>query len=167
MKFQNIMVRVANAFFRLLPMSRMHNVKCSILRLAGLKIGKNVRIWSTAKFYSPHIEIGDNTFIGFNVQLFANCGGEIIIGRNCALGTDVIIITGSHTPGTPENRTGPGVVKPIRVHDGCRISTRAVLIEGVEVGAGAHIAAGAVVVANVAANTLVGGVPARHIKDLS
>lgn len=144
----------------------MHGAKSALLRLAGLKVGKNVRIWSTAKFYSPYIEIGDDCFLGFNVQLFANSDGPIKIGARCSLGTDVIVNTGTHHPGTPRDRTGVGFAKPISIGDGCRISTRSVLLEGVVIGRGSQIAAGSVVVRNVAEDTLVGGVPAKFIKNL-
>lgn len=157
-------VRVANKVISLLPISRMHVFKSKLLRWAGLKVGQKVRIWSTAKFYSPYIEIGDNVFISFNVQLFANETGPIKIGNNCSLGTDVIVVTGTHHPGTSENRTGPGCAKPITIEDGVRISTRAMLLEGVRVGRGAHVAAGAVVIRDVPPNTLVGGVPAKVLK---
>ena len=166
MDISNLKIRFFNKFFIFLPMSRMHHLKTFLLRLGGIKVGKGVRIWSTAKFYSPYIEIGDNAFIGFNVQLFANKNGAIKIGKNCALGTDVIINTGSHLPGTKENRTGPGITKPISIGNGVRISTRALVLEGSRVGNGAQVAAGAVVIKDVPDNTLVGGVPARFIKKL-
>lgn len=167
MKKSNYLVRLVNWLFVFMPMSRMHGVKCKLLRFAGLKIGNNVRIWSTAKFYSPYIEIGDDCFLGFNVQLFANVDGPIKIGHRCSLGTDVIVNTGAHLPGTPNDRTGPGYAKPIAIGDGCRISTRSVLLEGVQVGRGAQIAAGSIVVRDVLADTLVGGVPAKLIKNLA
>lgn len=166
MKKSNFTVRCVNRLFVLLPMSRMHPLKSSLLRWAGLKVGKNVRIWSSARFYSPHIEIGDDSFIGFNVQLFGTREGPITIGRNCALGTDVIVNTGTHHPGGPLDRTGAGYAKAITIGDGCRISTRAIILEGAQIGRGAQIAAGAVVVRDVAEDTLVGGVPARFIKQL-
>ena len=164
MDHANFRVRIASCLISFLPMSRCHRLKANLLRLVGLKVGKNVEIWSSAKFYSPYITIGDYSYIGYNVQLFANKEGEITIGNNCVLGTDVIVITGSHYLGPRERRSGPGYVKPITIGDGARISTRSVLLEGVKVGAGSQIAAGAVVVYDVAENTLVGGVPARLIK---
>lgn len=167
MAIENFKVRLANKFFCVLPMSRMHRVKASILRISGIRIGKNVQIWSTAKFHSPHIEIGDNCFIGFNVQLFASKEGPIKIGKNCSIGTDVIITTGTHHPGDSKNRTGAGYSKPSTIGDGCRISTRSIILEGACLGDGSQVAAGAVVIRNVESNTLVGGVPARFIKKLS
>lgn len=100
------------------------------------------------------------------MQLFAQKDGSIVIGKNCAIGTDVIICTGTHKLGPPERRSGPGYGKPIVIQDGVRISTRALILEGVTISKGSQVAAGAVVVRDVAENTLVGGVPAKFIKEL-
>lgn len=166
MDIGNLKVRFATKLISLLPTSRFHDLKASLLRAAGLKVGKGVEIWSSAKFYSPHIEIGDKCFIGFNVQLFASAHGKIVLGNNCALGTDVIINTGGHELGPPTRRSGKGYSKEIVIGDGVRISTRAIVLEGARIGVGSQIAAGAVVIRDVKENTLVGGVPARWIKDL-
>ena len=162
----NFLVRIVNSLFVFFPMSRLHGLKCTLLRFAGLRIGKNVRIWSTAKFYGSSIEIGDDSFIGFNVQLFPSANGPIKIGANCSLGVDVIVHTGGHYPGNGSNRTGKGYSRPITIGDGCRISTRSVILEGATIGHGSQIAAGSIIIADVFPNTLVGGVPAKFLKNL-
>jgi UDP-2-acetamido-3-amino-2,3-dideoxy-glucuronate N-acetyltransferase len=48
----------------------------------------------------------------------------------------------------------------------CRIGGGAVLLPGVEVGEEAFVAAGALVTRDVAARSLVMGVPARHVRDV-
>ena len=50
------------------------------------------------------------------------------------------------------------------IEDDVLIGANAVILEGVRVGRGAVVAAGAVVVADVPENTVVAGVPARIIK---
>jgi len=52
------------------------------------------------------------------------------------------------------------------VGDGAWIATRAVVLPGVTIGEGAVVAAGAVVTRSVAPHTMVGGVPARVLRDL-
>jgi acetyltransferase-like isoleucine patch superfamily enzyme len=53
---------------------------------------------------------------------------------------------------------------PVTIGPGCWIGARAVILDGVQVGEGAVIAAGAVVTDDVAPFTIVGGVPARTIR---
>lgn len=54
---------------------------------------------------------------------------------------------------------------PVRIEDYAWVSSHSVLLPGVTVGEGAVVAAGAVVAKSVPAYTLVGGNPARHIRD--
>jgi maltose O-acetyltransferase len=157
---------LVNKVIPFLPLTRFNGIKTSLLRWAGLNIGKNVEIRSTAKFLSPYITIGDNCHISFNANLIASKGGEIIIGKNCAIGNNVIVVTGGHKLGTQEKRAGKGYVKPIKIMDGVRISTGSILVEGVTIGTGSQIAAGSVVVKDVPDNTLYGGTPAKFIKNL-
>lgn len=51
------------------------------------------------------------------------------------------------------------------IHDNVWIGTRATILKGVTIGEGAIVAAGAVVTKNVPPHTLVGGVPAKIIKE--
>ena len=56
--------------------------------------------------------------------------------------------------------------KPIIIDDGCWIGANATIIGGVTIGEGAVVAAGAVVTKDVEPYTMVGGVPAKIIKEL-
>jgi acetyltransferase-like isoleucine patch superfamily enzyme len=49
----------------------------------------------------------------------------------------------------------------------CRVGAGAVLLPGVEVGEEAFVGAGAVVTRDVAPRSLVVGVPARHVREVS
>lgn len=54
---------------------------------------------------------------------------------------------------------------PIHIGNHVWIGARATILKGVTIGDGAVVAAGAVVNKDVPPNTLVGGVPARIIKE--
>jgi acetyltransferase-like isoleucine patch superfamily enzyme len=83
-----------------------------------------------------------------------------------AVGPGVYFITGTHRIGSHTQRAGPVIAAPIRVGDGVWIGARAILLPGVTVGAGAIVAAGAVVTRDVPADTLVAGVPAQVKRSL-
>jgi tetrahydrodipicolinate N-succinyltransferase len=60
----------------------------------------------------------------------------------------------------------PPSAQPVIVEDDVLIGANAVVIEGVRIGKGAVVAAGSVVISDVAPNTVVAGVPARFIKNV-
>ncbi|MGH7894006.1 MAG: acyltransferase [Candidatus Binatia bacterium] len=66
-------------------------------------------------------------------------------------------------PFVEQGITAEGIV----VEDDVWIGTGAVVTDGVRIGRGAVVAAGAVVTADVPAHTLVAGVPARVVRDVS
>lgn len=99
-------------------------------------------------------------FINENVQI--TCGDTIEIGKDCTIGRDVVIRSyDGHTIDIP----GYKVSKPIRIGDHVWIGQGANILKGVTIGEGAIIAAGAIVTHDVPANAIVGGVPAKIIKE--
>jgi acetyltransferase-like isoleucine patch superfamily enzyme len=73
------------------------------------------------------------------------------------VGADVVTTNddamGRHPPGAP--------VHGVALRRGCRVGDRAVLVPGVEVGAGAVVAPDAIVTRDVPAAASVAGAPAR------
>jgi len=60
----------------------------------------------------------------------------------------------------------PASAEPVRVGDNVLIGANAVVIEGVQIGSGSVVAAGAIVTQDVPENVVVAGVPARIIKEI-
>jgi acetyltransferase-like isoleucine patch superfamily enzyme len=87
-----------------------------------------------------HIKIGYGVFIAENVIIRDDDGHDIIDGRHVRS-------------------------KPILIGDHVWIGTNALILKGVTIGSGSIVAAGAIVNKDVPPRTLVGGVPARIIKD--
>jgi acetyltransferase-like isoleucine patch superfamily enzyme len=86
---------------------------------------------------------------------------KISIGKNCCIGEDVKLITGSHDISMS---TFDLITKPITIKDNVWIATGAMVLPGVTIGEGAVVAAGAVVTKDVDDWMVVGGNPAKVIK---
>lgn len=96
--------------------------------------------------------IGEKTMIDMGVVL----GGRATVGKNCHIGAGTVLA------GVIE----PPSAKPVIVEDDVLIGANAVVLEGVTIGKGSVVAAGAVVTQDVAPYTVVAGTPARKIKDI-
>lgn len=129
-------------------------------RLLGAKIGKNTVICRKVETLLPKgIIIMDNVAIGWSAELDGR--GGIYIGSNTNISSHVKLITGSHDIDDP-NFTAD--FKPIRIGDYCWIGTGAIVLQGVNIGNRAVIAAGAVVTKDVPDGEVWGGVPAKFIR---
>ncbi|MBU0975410.1 acyltransferase [Patescibacteria group bacterium] len=114
--------------------------------------------------YPHRIKIGHHSTLNPGVHISAK--GGVFIGKNVHISAYTIINTGAldlEVPG--ENRRH--IYKPVRIEDGVWIASNAIINPGVTIGKNAVIGAGAVVTRDVESNTLVGGVPARKIKNLN
>lgn len=139
-----------------------HRVRLFLYRhLFGTKIGHNSTIHWQCRFFAPEgVIIGENTVIGNNAFFDGRCG--LTIGNRVMTAAEVAIYTLQHDIDDPMfAHTGA----PVVIEDYVYIGPRVIILPGVRVGKGAVIAAGAVVTKDVAAYTLVGGVPARFIRN--
>lgn len=101
---------------------------------------------------------GTKGFLNTNATL--NCFHHIVIGDDCGIGDNVKI---SDSDNHSIDRKDP--VAPVVIGDHVWIGSNAIITAGVTIHDGAVVAAGAVVVKDVPAHTLVGGVPARILKE--
>lgn len=99
-------------------------------------------------------------FINENVQI--TCGDIIEIGKDCTIGRDVVIRSfDGHTIEEP----GYKISEPIKIGNHVWIGQGAQVLKGVTIGDGAIVAAGAIVTKDVPAHTIVGGIPAKVIRE--
>ena len=102
----------------------------------------------------------DTGFINENVHI--TCASKIYIGKGCTIARDVIIRDfDAHSI----EQEGFEIAMPITIGNHVWIGNRAMVLKGVSIGDGAVIAAGAIVTKDVPPRTLVGGVPAKVIKQ--
>ena len=116
----------------------------------------------------PHafIRIGQKSLIGENNVLRGQ--GGITIGDRVYTAPMVQMLAVNHIyhdAGRPMIEQGI-TAEGITVEDDVWIGAGAVITDGVRIGKGAVVAAGAVVTKDVPAHTVVGGVPARVIKEI-
>jgi acetyltransferase-like isoleucine patch superfamily enzyme len=112
--------------------------------------------------YGKHITIGQNVFINFDCTFLAL--GGITIEDDVLIGPKVSLVTENH-PLDPEQRKGL-IGKPIHIKKNAWIGANATILPGVTIGENAIVAAGAVVSKDVPDNTIVGGIPAKFIKNV-
>lgn len=121
-----------------------------------------------AMFPPFYTDCGKNIHLGKNVFINSSCHfqdqGGIYIGNNVLIGHCVTLATLNHMQ-SPEDR-GSMIPKAIHIEDNVWIGSNSVVLQGVTIGEGAIIGAGSVVTKDVAPRTVVGGVPAKFIKNI-
>ena len=110
-----------------------------------------------------NIHIGKRVFINMGCK-FQDQGG-IYIGDDTLIGHNVVLATLNHAL-SPRKRADM-IPAPIHIGRNVWIGSNATVLPGVTIGDGAIVAAGAVVTKDVPENTIVGGVPATVIRQLS
>lgn len=128
-------------------------------------------------FTHPQIDVGDHTY-GICRECFLpyHPDDRVVIGKFCGIAQGVKFVFGEHSMNAvstfpfkavcfKEGEYADSISKgDILIGNDVWIGVNATILSGVRVGDGAVIAAGAVVNKDVAPYSVVGGVPARHIK---
>ena len=139
------------------------NMKRKLLRGIGCPVGDGTTIVGPIECKGT-IAIGKNCWIGKNCKVNGN--GTVQIGDNCDLGPEVTFQTGGHAIGDRTRRAGEGEIYHQVIGNGTWIGGRSTICNNSTVGNGCVVAACACVVHDVPDNTLVGGVPAKVIRNL-
>ena len=136
-----------------------------LLRRIFGKLGSNADI-QTPFFcdYGVHIEVGDNFFANFNC-VFLDCN-YIRMGNNVFLGPNVQLYAASHPVVAAERIKGPELALPIVVGDNVWIGGGSIICAGVTIGSNTTIGAGSVVTRDIPANVVAVGNPCRPIKKI-
>lgn len=129
-----------------------------------ISIGEGCRLDDTA--------VGDYTYINYNAIVKVSS-----IGKFCSIGPNVVIGLGNH-PSRTYVSTSPRFYlaehfadsdyheqfAPVNIGNDVWIGANVTVVNGVSIGHGAIVGANAVVVDDVEPYSIVGGVPARHIR---
>ena len=138
-------------------------IRALLSDLFGYQVPRSFRVFPP--FYT---DFGKNIRVGEDVFINACCHfqdhGGVVLGDGCQIGHNVVFATLNHdlSPATRKD-TYPA---PIILGKNVWVGSNATILQGVTIGDNAVIGAGAVVNRDVAANTVVGGVPAKFIKKI-
>lgn len=114
--------------------------------------------------YGYNIHVGGNFYANFDCVFLDVC--EIRIGDNCFIAPGVHIYTATHPLNPAERNAGAEFGVPVEIGNNVWIGGRAVINPGVRIGNNVVIASGAVVTKDVPDNVVVGGNPAKVIKEI-
>lgn len=125
------------------------------------------RVWISKTFgcdCGKNIFIGDDFTGNFNLTILDI--REVYIGNHVMIGPNTLITTVGH-PLLPKARRGyMAKAAPVRIGNDVWIGGNVTILPGVTIGNNVVVAAGAVVTKDVPDNSLVGGVPARIIREI-
>ena len=115
--------------------------------------------------YGKNIHVGDHFYANYNCVFLDVC--EIRFGNNCFVAPQVGIYTATH-PLDPVERCklGNELGKPVTIGDNCWIGGHATINPGVTLGNNVVVASGAVVTKSFGDNVVIGGNPAKIIKEI-
>ncbi|WP_207948883.1 MULTISPECIES: DapH/DapD/GlmU-related protein [Erysipelothrix] len=113
--------------------------------------------------YGYNVTVGDNFYCNYDCVMLDVC--PITFGDNCMLGPAVQIYTATHPLDATERNSGLELGKPITIGDNVWIGGAAVIYPGVTLGDNVVVAGGSVVTKSFPNNVLIGGNPAKVLKE--
>lgn len=134
---------------------------------ASVTLGARNQIMKAAHFetgYDGHVTLGDDCYVGPFTIL--NGYGGLEIGDNALIAGHCHIVTGNHgfsdlsRPMNTQGITSTGIV----IEDDVWLGAGVKVLDGVRIGRGSIISAGAVVTRDVEPMSIMGGVPAKLIR---
>ena len=157
---RRIFVTMAN----LLRGGHFFGVKRFLLRCAGISVGTQSKIVGPVYIGTvASMTIGANSWIGHDCSVEGN--GSVVVGDNVDIAPHCVFSTGGHSMGRSSRRAGAGESYSQFVGNGSWVGIRCTFVNEVHVGEGSVVAAGAVVTKDVPADVVVGGIPAKVIKQ--
>ncbi len=125
---------------------------------------------ATGAIVQGNVHFGDNCsvqtgtiIVGYGTR--ENPNGQVTIGNHVRIAPFVQILAGNHECSDPEAPIGPVIGESITIEDNVWVCGRVIITAGVTVGRNSIIAAGAVVTKDIPPYAIVGGVPAKIIRD--
>jgi galactoside O-acetyltransferase len=115
--------------------------------------------------YGDNVVLGDEVYVNFGLTVVDDVA--VVVGDRVMIAPNVTISTTGHPVHPEVRRDGSQFSAPVHLGDDVWVGAGAVILPGVTVGAGSVVAAGAVVTAHVPPMVVVGGVPARVLREVT
>jgi putative colanic acid biosynthesis acetyltransferase WcaF len=142
------------------PLQVSSRVRAGALRLFGARIGSNVIMRPRLRVKFPwNLEIGDNCWIGEGVWIHNQ--GLVAIEDNVVVSQEAFITTGSHDI----HESMDLVIKPVVVRRGAWVTSRCIVLQGVEIGQNAILTPGSVANKSLPPASIYGGNPAIFVRE--
>ena len=138
-------------------------IRYFLSQITDTEIDESVTVFTPLHInYGKHTKIGKNVFINFDC-VFLDLGG-IIIEDNVLIAPKVSLLSEGH-PTSIDDRHSL-IPKPILIKKNAWIGANATILPGVTIGENSVVAAGSIVSKDVPDNSIVGGIPAKFIKNV-
>jgi acetyltransferase-like isoleucine patch superfamily enzyme/glycosyltransferase involved in cell wall biosynthesis len=134
------------------------------LRYRGARVGRGFHVANDVTIHAPGFEAGDYVYVGPHTEICP----QVKIGNFTLISSYVNFTGGDHVvdrPGVPIRLAGRPPAQETRVGNDVLIGHGATIMRGVTIGDGAVVGSGAVVTKDVPAYSVVGGVPAKVIRQ--
>ncbi len=142
-------------------------IKNALLYKVGVHFPYNpIRLWSMRQL---GYHIGNNVYVAGDITITQNFvfdRGTLTIGDRVSIAPKVIITLISHANASAIRKYVPVRMGGVKIEDDCWIGAGAIILNGITIGKGSVVGAGAVVTKDVEPYTIVGGNPARKIRDI-
>jgi putative colanic acid biosynthesis acetyltransferase WcaF len=150
---------ICKVVFFLPPLPWPSGLRRRLLVAFGAKVGKGLYIRPGVNIHFPwKLTIGDHCWIGEDTVILNLA--PVTLNDHVAIAHQVYLAAAGHDIAS---KTMAYQNAPIVIERGCWLATRAFVGPGVTIGEYAVVAAGAIVVKDVASRTVVGGNPAKEI----
>jgi putative colanic acid biosynthesis acetyltransferase WcaF len=141
------------------PLQVSSRVRRFVLRIFGARIGENVILRPRLRVKFPwNLSIADKCWIGEGVWIHNQA--PVTIEENVVLSQESFITTGSHDIHSSMDL----LVEPVNIRQGAWVTTRCIVLRGVQIGENTIVTPGSVVHKNLPPDCIYGGNPAKFIR---
>lgn len=151
-------------FFKKIGKKASFEKRCIITEPRGIEVGDNFKLSHDSYLGGGKLKIGNDCFFGHNCHVEG--AGGVFIGDFFMAGPNVSILSATHEYKNSVPIVSQGLkLDEVRIGDDVWLGTNVVVLPGVTIHRGSIVGANAVVTKDIGEYQIVGGVPAKFIKN--